>query len=122
MPSVTIVPMSLRTAPFLPPTPVLGEPVFRGTTARNVARNDLPSEPTTGRETESTSREVRGRVVSSRGGEQEVMINDREIVPAMRRALAERVGAERYDLWFAGSTRFRVVDDRLIVAVASSFL
>ena len=67
-------------------------------------------------------RRVRGRVVSSRGGEQEVMIDDREIVPAMRRALAERVGAELYDLWFAGSTRFRVADDRLIVTVASNFL
>jgi len=61
-------------------------------------------------------------VVSSRVGEQEVMIDDREIVPAMRRALAERVGAERYDLWFASSTRFRVADDRLIVGVGGAFL
>ena len=50
------------------------------------------------------------------------MIDDREIVPAMRRALAERVGAERYDLWFAASTRFRIADDRLIVGVAGAFL
>jgi chromosomal replication initiator protein len=50
------------------------------------------------------------------------MIDDREIVPAMRRALAERVGAERYDLWFASSTRFRVADDRLVVGVGGAFL
>lgn len=50
------------------------------------------------------------------------MTDDREIVPTIRRALADRIGADRYDLWFAASTRFVVRGDRLVVAVANGFL
>lgn len=53
---------------------------------------------------------------------QEVKFNDREIVTALRRALADRVGAERYDLWFASSAQFRVSPERVVVAVPNSFL
>lgn len=63
---------------------------------------------------------------SSRTGsgseQQDVMNDDREIVPTIRRALADRIGADRYDLWFAASTRFAVRGDRLVVAVPNAFL
>ncbi|MCE9603551.1 MAG: hypothetical protein K8U03_01460 [Planctomycetia bacterium] len=49
-------------------------------------------------------------------------IDDKEIVSALRHALAERVGAERYDMWFASSTGFRIDGDRLIVSTANTFL
>ncbi len=53
---------------------------------------------------------------------QEVMYDDREIVSALRRALAERVGAERYDLWFAFPAQFRITAERVVVVVPNSFL
>lgn len=53
---------------------------------------------------------------------QEVTIDDKEIVSALRHALAERVGAERYDMWFASSTGFRIETDRLVVSTANTFL
>lgn len=53
---------------------------------------------------------------------QEVSIDDKEIVSALRHALAERVGAERYDMWFASSTGFRIDADRLVVSTANTFL
>lgn len=53
---------------------------------------------------------------------QEVTIDDKEIVSALRHALAERVGAERYDMWFASSTGFRIDADRLVVSAANTFL
>jgi chromosomal replication initiator protein len=46
----------------------------------------------------------------------------REVVAALRRSLAERVGAERYDLWFASTCGFEVRGDRLAVLVPNSFL
>jgi len=53
---------------------------------------------------------------------QEVKFDDKEIVTALRRALADRVGAERYDLWFASSAQFRISPERVVVAVPNSFL
>lgn len=50
------------------------------------------------------------------------MNDDKEIVPTIRRALADRIGADRYDLWFAASTRFAVREDRLVVIVPNAFL
>ena len=53
---------------------------------------------------------------------QDVKSHDREIVSAIRRAVAERVGAERYDLWFASTCDFEVRGDRLAVVVPNTFL
>jgi len=53
---------------------------------------------------------------------QDVSIDDKEIVSALRHALAERVGAERYDMWFASSTGLRIETDRLVVSTANTFL
>ncbi len=48
-------------------------------------------------------------------------ISDREIVPALRDALAEEVGRERFDLWFGPSTRLRFDDDQVTVGVPNRF-
>ncbi|MBL9084923.1 MAG: hypothetical protein JNK76_24175, partial [Planctomycetales bacterium] len=53
---------------------------------------------------------------------QDVKLDDREIVTALRRALADRVGADRYDFWFASSVQFRIAAERVTVAVPSTFL
>lgn len=53
---------------------------------------------------------------------QDVKSHDREVVSAIRRAIAERVGAERYDLWFASTCDFEVRGDRLAVRVPNTFL
>jgi chromosomal replication initiator protein len=53
---------------------------------------------------------------------QDVVSRNREAVAALRRALAERVGAERYDLWFAATCGFEVRGERLAVLVPNSFL
>lgn len=53
---------------------------------------------------------------------QDVMRDDREIVPSIRRALAERIGVDRYEMWIAGSTRFEIADRRLTVVVPNSFV
>jgi len=53
---------------------------------------------------------------------QEVMQDDREIVAALRRILADKVGAERYDLWFASSAQFRRTATGVVVVVPNSFL
>lgn len=53
---------------------------------------------------------------------QDVLSRDREAVAALRRALAERVGAERYDLWFAATCEFEVRGERLAVLVPNTFL
>ena len=53
---------------------------------------------------------------------QDVNCHDREVVSALRRSLAERVGAERYDLWFASTCDFEIRGDRLAVLVPNAFL
>ncbi len=47
--------------------------------------------------------------------------DDREIVSAIRARLAERVGKERYEVWFGSSTQLAVKGDQLIVGVPSRF-
>ena len=46
---------------------------------------------------------------------------DTEIVSALQVALAERVGRERFDLWFGVNTQLRVRDKSLTVEVATPF-
>ena len=45
-----------------------------------------------------------------------------EIVSALRRALSDRVGSERFELWFGSDTRLELTDGTLTVGVPSSFL
>jgi chromosomal replication initiator protein len=49
-------------------------------------------------------------------------ISEREIVAALGRALAGRIGEPRYRLWFEGRTRFRRADDGLTVGVPNRHL
>lgn len=53
---------------------------------------------------------------------QDVTSQQREVVSTLRRALADRVGADRYDLWFAASSQFEVDGDRLTVVVPNTFV
>ncbi|MEX2114028.1 MAG: DnaA/Hda family protein [Pirellulales bacterium] len=55
------------------------------------------------------------------GGVQEVIMDDREIVAAIRAQLADRVGKERYDLWFSQETRLVLRGDTLVVHVRDQF-
>ncbi len=47
--------------------------------------------------------------------------DDTEIVSALHLALADKVGPERFELWFSGNTRFVLTADELIVQVPSPF-
>ncbi len=47
--------------------------------------------------------------------------DDTEIVSALHLALADKVGTERFELWFSGNTRFVLTVDELIVQVPSPF-
>lgn len=47
--------------------------------------------------------------------------DDREIVSALRLALADRVGPERFELWFGSNTRLALTDGCLVVNVSSPF-
>jgi chromosomal replication initiator protein len=47
--------------------------------------------------------------------------SDREIVSALQLALAEKVGSDRYELWFGGSTRLSLADGGLTVSVPNRF-
>ena len=44
-----------------------------------------------------------------------------EIVSALRAALAEQVGSERFELWFGASTRLELSDRTLTIGVPSAF-
>jgi len=48
--------------------------------------------------------------------------DDKEIVSALRERLADRVGKDRYELWFGASTRLVYRSSTLIVEVASRFI
>ncbi|HEX3870173.1 MAG TPA: DnaA/Hda family protein [Pirellulales bacterium] len=48
--------------------------------------------------------------------------DDMEIVSALNLALAEKVGAQRFDLWFKGHTELSLAGDALLVKVPSTFL
>lgn len=47
--------------------------------------------------------------------------DDKEIAPALHQALAERVGKERFELWFADGTRLSHSDGEVIVWAAEQF-
>lgn len=51
----------------------------------------------------------------------DVICNDMEIVSALRAALAERVGRQRFELWFGPSTRLDLDGRRLTVGVPNQF-
>ena len=53
---------------------------------------------------------------------QHVNTDDKEIVSALRMALAERIGQERFELWFGGRTRLLVQEDTLRVIAPDRFL
>ena len=53
---------------------------------------------------------------------QQVINNDREIVQAVRQRLAEKVGSERFDLWFGDLIEWDFADNRLQIIVPDHFL
>jgi chromosomal replication initiator protein len=53
---------------------------------------------------------------------QQVIKNDREIVQAVRQRLAEKVGRERFDLWFGDLIEWDFADNRLQIIVPDQFL
>ncbi|MBN1589478.1 MAG: hypothetical protein JW888_08180 [Pirellulales bacterium] len=48
--------------------------------------------------------------------------DDTEIVSALRQALAERIGNDRFELWFGANTRFALNEGELVVAAPSPFV
>jgi chromosomal replication initiator protein len=55
------------------------------------------------------------------GGPQEVIKDDREIVSAIRARLADRVGKDRYEVWFGVGTQLSVRGEKLVVSVPNQF-
>lgn len=56
-----------------------------------------------------------------RWGKQEVTRDDTEIVSALQLALSDKVGQERFELWFGANTRLDFDDDALTVRVSNQF-
>jgi len=56
------------------------------------------------------------------GDRTELIGNDTEIVPALRAALAERIGRERFELWFGLHTRLAYDGRALSITVPSTLL
>lgn len=56
-----------------------------------------------------------------RWGNQDVTTDDMEIVSALKLALADKVGQERFELWFGAATRLDYRDDTVTVFVANQF-
>lgn len=54
-------------------------------------------------------------------GKQEVTHDDREIVSAVRARLVERVGRDRYEVWFGNNAELRFADGSLTVLVSNQF-
>jgi chromosomal replication initiator protein len=52
---------------------------------------------------------------------QEVITDDREIVSAIRARLAERVGKDRYEVWFGPLVQLAVRGENLVISVPSRF-
>ena len=50
-----------------------------------------------------------------------MIVEDTEIESAVRLALADRIGEERFDLWFGAGTRLLLARDTLSVEVADQF-
>jgi chromosomal replication initiator protein len=59
-------------------------------------------------------------VVFAKGG-RDVTKDDMDIVSAVRRALIDRVGKERYELWFGGTSRLGVRGTDFVVAAPNRF-
>jgi chromosomal replication initiator protein len=55
------------------------------------------------------------------GGSQEVIMDDREIVTAIRARLADRVGQDRYEVWFGATTQLAVHGENLVISVPNQF-
>lgn len=55
------------------------------------------------------------------GGEQEVSNNDREIVSTIRARLAERMGRDRYEVWFGPGTDLQLGSGSLLVSAPNRF-
>lgn len=55
------------------------------------------------------------------GGAEEVAKDDRDVVSAFRAVLADRVGKERFDLWFGANVRLERAGDGLVVGAPSGF-
>ena len=49
-----------------------------------------------------------------------MITHDTEIVSVLRAKLTQKVGQQRFDLWFGANTRFLLRDDRLTVCVPDS--
>ena len=47
--------------------------------------------------------------------------DDMEIVSALRSAVADRVGKERFDLWFGAAARFELLQGALVIAAPNRF-
>jgi chromosomal replication initiator protein len=55
------------------------------------------------------------------GGPQDVITDDREIVSAIRARLADRVGQDRYEVWFGSTTQLAVRGENLVISVPNQF-
>jgi len=55
------------------------------------------------------------------GDAPEVTTDDMEIVSALRCALADKVGNERFELWFGANTRLEFADGTLLIGVPNRF-
>ncbi len=62
---------------------------------------------------------LRGTI--ARTGRLELTMDDKEIVSALRVALAGRVGQDRYELWFGETTRFDLAERTLTVGAPNEF-
>jgi chromosomal replication initiator protein len=58
-------------------------------------------------------------MIARRGGL--LTISDRDVVAALERAIIQRIGKPRYNLWFEKHTQFRWNDDQLTVGVPNLF-
>ncbi len=54
-------------------------------------------------------------------GAHDVIMDDRELVSTIRARLADRVGNDRYEVWFGPTTQLAIRDQTLLVSVPSQF-
>ena len=69
---------------------------------------------------QSTPRWCIGEIPRAGDG-QEVTTDDMEIVSVLRAKLADKVGKERFELWFGQSTSLELAGDTLVVSAPSQF-
>ena len=58
---------------------------------------------------------------TARGEQQDVTKDDTEIVSALQVALADKVGQQRYEMWFGANARIALEADALKVSVPNQF-